>query len=230
MTSDPPTSNVWPIAGASPMTPGEVCDDVVERDRLRRRRDPARADHRGQPVDERDDRLERRAPTPDHHARSQCGHGNASPAQALPRLASTAQVVRQLGQVVPQPAQVHDLSKPGALRRAGDVFRDEEVAVLVVARAERVNQVHCDLHPGERTLCILGPGEVRLHPAHLGVGGLRALAGHCDHVVITRELRYELAPDETRGSEDRDLHAGGCAMRSTNRRLIAPCARSWICL
>ena len=39
-------------------------------------------------VDERDDRLEGRATAPDHHACPQCGHRDASRAQALTRLAA----------------------------------------------------------------------------------------------------------------------------------------------
>ena len=137
-------------------------------------------------------------------------------------------MIRNLGLVVAQPAQVDDLAEPSAFRRAGDVLRDEEVALHVVARAERVDEVYRDVGPGKRTLGILRTGQVRLHPARPGVGGLRTLARHRDDVVLTRELRYELAPDEARGSEDRDSHARGRAIRSTKRRLITPCARSWI--
>ena len=83
---------------------GEVRDDVCERDRLRRRRDPARADHRREPVDESDDRLERRAararsPSP----REASSAGRSPRSENLRGLGAAAQVARESGDSSPRP-------------------------------------------------------------------------------------------------------------------------------
>ena len=109
----------------------EVGDDVVDRDRLRRRRDPARADHRRQAVDEREDRLERRAPGTDDHGGAQRRHRHGARGQREPGLDAAAQMRREIGRVVTEPAQVDELAEtrdatprePSSRRRGGRAAR-----------------------------------------------------------------------------------------------------------
>ncbi len=108
--------------------PDEVADDVVERDRLRRRRDPPRRDHRGQPVDERDDRLEGRAAPADHDRRADRRHRHAAGGERGGRVEPAAEMGREVGPVVAEAAEVHDLlrgrrARPPRRRRRRRVGR-----------------------------------------------------------------------------------------------------------
>ena len=110
ITSGPPTSKPWPERCPVPADAGEVADDVVERDRLGRRRDPARGDHRRQTIDEGDDGLERGASPADDHRGAQRRDRSRSGSQALAGLAPAAEVGRGGGTVVAEPTEIDDLA------------------------------------------------------------------------------------------------------------------------
>jgi len=70
----------------------QIGDQVVDRDRLRGHRDPARHHEQRQVLDERADQLERQAARADHDRRAQLDHGHARFAQQPPDLDAAAQV------------------------------------------------------------------------------------------------------------------------------------------
>lgn len=73
---------------------GQIARNVVERDRLRQCRDPARRDHHGEPLHQAKDRPEGGAALPDHHGRAQCRHGHPVRGQSLTRLAAAVRTHR----------------------------------------------------------------------------------------------------------------------------------------
>ena len=192
--------------------PREVGDDVVERDRLRRRRDPARADHGGQPVDEREDRLERRAPGADDHRRAQRRHRHAAGRERATRLDAAAQMRREVGRVVAEAAEVDDLPEARRRRLARDRLGRGAVAALEVGRSQGVDEVVGDVGAGERRAHRCGVGRIGLRPVDGVLGRPRAARDRHD-VVVAREHGNECAPDRAGRSEDDDLHVGSSPIR-----------------
>jgi hypothetical protein len=128
-------------------------------------------------------------------------------------------VRRQLRTVVAETAEEHDLAEPGSTGGASDVLGGSPVDCLEALRAERVNEVHGDIHPvqdGERRLV----GRVGDEPAHVPVV-LARTARERDDLVRFCEPRQERRPDHARRTEHRDPHRGLTAVRVRKRRLIA---------
>ena len=84
---------------------GEVRDGVAQRDGLGGRGDPAWADHRGQAVDEREDRLERRAVSPDDHGRPERRDRHGPGREHRRRLLPAPEMRREVGVVVAEAAK-----------------------------------------------------------------------------------------------------------------------------
>ena len=165
ITSGPPTSKLSSERGLVSADAGEVADDVVERDRLRGRRDPARRDHRRQPVDEGDDGLEGCAPLADDHRGAQRRDRGRSGSQALAGLAPAAEVRRGGGAVVAEPAEVDDLARRPRCSQLGDVLRGRPILALEVPRAEGVDEVVDDLRALDGSRDVVRGGRVALDPA-----------------------------------------------------------------
>ena len=183
----------------------EVRDDVGQRDRLRRRRDPARRDHRGQPVDQRDDRLERGAAAADDDGGAQRRHRHRPGGERLGGLDAAAEVLGQAGPVVAEPAEVDDLGHAGALGLAGDGLGGAAVDVGEVGRAERVDEVVDDLGAVERGAQGARVGDVRPNLAHARLLG-PAVPRHGHDLGTLRQHRHERAADEAGRAEHRDPH------------------------
>ena len=102
----------YPCPYARPVTAdaGQVAGDVVERDRLCRRRDPTRCHHDRQPLDQPENRLERGAPSADDMAARNTVTGTPADASRSP----VSRRLRRWGErrvVGAEPAEVDDLPR-----------------------------------------------------------------------------------------------------------------------
>ena len=195
------------VESTRPADGGEVGDDIVERDRLGGRGDPARADHRGQAVDEREDRLERGAAGADDHGGAQRRHRSGARRECAAGLEAAAQVRREVGGVVPEASQVDDLPQARCRRRAGNRLGRDAVALLEVGGSERVDEVVGDVRSCQRRPHRLGIGRFRPHPGDAAV--VRPFAARdCDDVVVARERAHQRRSDRAGRSEDDDSHPG----------------------
>ena len=146
---------------------GERPHDILDRDGLRARVDPARRHHQRQPLDEVAQHLERRAARPDHHRGAHVDELGDALAQQLRDLVAGAQVDRGVGAGRPEAAQVDDALDAGGARRLAEVDRGGAVALgEVVARARaaahRVDQVVGGAHAFERLGQALALDDVAL--------------------------------------------------------------------
>ena len=158
-----------------PADTGDVGDDVAQRDRLRGGRDPARADHRGKPVDERADGLEGRAACPDDHPGAQRRHRHRAGGQPFGGLRAAPEMRRLRVPGRAEPAQVDDLAYAGACGGRGDGVRGAAVDLLEVLGAEGVDEVDDDIVPAQDVVHGCGVGRVGARP-HDAVLGLAAPA------------------------------------------------------
>jgi hypothetical protein len=170
-------------------------------------REPGRCDHHRQAVDERDDRLEPRAPRADDDRRAQRCHRHLAGLEDLGGLEPAAQVGRQIGPVVAQSAQVDDLRHLGPRRLAGDRGCPLAVELREVRRAERVDEVIHDVRSLERAPDGLAVGDVGGHRPHPFVLRLVRTPRDRDHVVVLGEDREQGPPDHACRAQDDRSHA-----------------------
>ena len=112
---------------------GEVVEHVVDRDRLGLRLQPARRDHRGEPLHEVPERLVRLAARAHHHRRTEIREGRSHLAQDQGGLVAAAQVLR--ARLFTKPAEVDDPADALALRHLRERGGGAALALLeVVAR------------------------------------------------------------------------------------------------
>ena len=130
------------VAGLS-RQPDQVGQDAADRDRLGAIGDPAWADHRGQPGDQRTKHLERSAARSDDHGRAKFrgGHGTAS--KHVSHLVAARQMLRQSLGSPAQAAEVDDSLEAGRRGGRSEVARGQKVALAEqpLATGHRVNQV-----------------------------------------------------------------------------------------
>ena len=128
----------------------QVGEQIVDPDRLRRHRDPARRDEDREVLHERADHLEREAAGADHDRRAQLDHRNARVAQQATDLEPAAQVRRELLALVRETAEVDDPPHARGARRRAEVSRRTPVLLLEAAgRPHRVDQVVGRLDAGQ---------------------------------------------------------------------------------
>src|SRR4029079_8655870 len=98
----------------------EVPDDVVDRDRLRARRRPARHDHRREVLHQLPGQLPRDATPADDDAGAQDRDRNAAFAEQSLDLTARAQAGRDAGLFGAEPTEEHDLPDAGLGRRLAE--------------------------------------------------------------------------------------------------------------
>ena len=94
---------------------GKIGEHVIDADRLRQCRDPPRANHDRQPIDERTDQLERQAPGPDHDRRAKFHDGNSALAQ---RLSGLDPALEMLAERLVAGCEAAEVARAGEPRRA----------------------------------------------------------------------------------------------------------------
>jgi hypothetical protein len=192
---------------------GEVVEDVADADRLAAGAHPARRDHHRQALSEVAEDLERGAAGADDHRRPELRDGDAVGRQLGAGLVAAGQVVREIGLVVAQAAEVNDPRDAGPPCLAGEVAGGPAIPLgePVLAGTHRVGQVVGDLDPLERR----GQGgrvqQVGGDDAVVGEARRQRsrVAAHEDQVVAARPQQGDEAPaDVAAGADDEDLHAG----------------------
>ena len=130
---------------------GKIGEQVIDADRLRQCRDPARADHDRQSLDERADQLERQAAGPDHDGRAKFHDGDSAFAQHLPGLDPALEMLAERLVARGEAAEVHDSPNPGPPRRVAKIAGGHAILFEVVAVcAHGVHEVigHVDSREG----------------------------------------------------------------------------------
>ena len=196
---------------------GERPHDVVDRDRLRARVDPARRHHQRQPLDEVAQHLERGAARPDHHRGAHVDELGHALGQQLRDLVARAQVERGVGPGRPEAAQVDDALDAGGARRLAEVDRGRAVALgEVVARvraaAHRVDQVVGGAHALERLgepVALDGVALVQAHVARqVGAAGVADERAHA--APAAAQLVEEVGADVAGGAGQQDRFWVSC--------------------
>ncbi len=190
----------------------QVAGGIVERNWLRRRRDPARRHHHRQPLDQGEDRLEGGAPLADNHGCAQGRHRDARRREPLSGLAAAAQVRRRVGAVGAEPAEVDDLPHARVRGLVRDRLRCHAILLLEVARAERVDEVVDDVRTFQSRGDALAAGRVGDHPA--GAGLVPRGARDRGQLVLGQQ-RPERPADDAGCAEDSDVHASRLRNRSS---------------
>ena len=116
-----------------------------------------------------------------------------------------AQVRRQGGAVVAEPAEEDDLPHAGSGGRTSNVLGGGTVDRLEVRRAERVDEVYGDIDAVEGDVERGLVGRVGDEPADRAFVRVRP-AGERDDLMPLRELRQKRRSDDTRRTEHRDPH------------------------
>ena len=130
---------------------GKIGEQVIDADRLRQCRDPPRANHHRQSLDERTDQLERQAPGPDHDGRAKFHDGDSAFAQHLPGLDPALEMFAEHLVARGEAAEVHDSPNPGLPRRLAKIAGGHAILFEVVAVcAHGVHEVigHVDSREG----------------------------------------------------------------------------------
>ena len=96
---------------------GKIGEHVIDADRLRQCRDPPRADHDRQSLDERPDQLERQAPGPDHDGRAKFHDRDSAFAQHLAGLDPALEMLAERLVARREAAEVDDPANPRPPRR-----------------------------------------------------------------------------------------------------------------
>ncbi len=91
----------------------EISQQVIHGDGLDARVDPLWADHHRQTLGEIADHLERDAAGAYDHRRAELGDGHAGLAQSLARLLPRAQVLREVGGGIAEPAEIDQVAHAG---------------------------------------------------------------------------------------------------------------------
>ncbi|HUG37414.1 MAG TPA: hypothetical protein VML54_10720 [Candidatus Limnocylindrales bacterium] len=193
----------------------QVRQHVLDRDRLRQHTHPSRADHDGQPLDQRAHHLEGQAPRPDDDRGAQLDHLDAGGAQQVTRLVPAPQVLGQVAFARTQSAQVDEAADAGAARGGGEGTGGPAVLLLEVgAGAHGMDQVEgrvYALHGGSQRTFVprIRRDDLRVR-AHALSQRLRS-PGHAAHAeAALLEERQQAAPHVARGAgeEDRPLLPG----------------------
>ena len=190
----------------------QVAGDVVERDRLRRRRDPARRHHDRQPLDQAEDRLEGGAPLADDHGRTQGRHRDARGGEPLSGLAAAAQVRRRVGVVGAEPAEVDDLPHACVRRLARDRLRRRAILLLEVAAPSGVDEVVDDVRTFQGRGDAISARRVGDQPA--GAGLVTRGARDRGQLVLGQQ-GHERPSDDAGCAEDGDVHESRLRSRSS---------------
>jgi hypothetical protein len=169
---------------------GEVVEDVIDRDRLRLRLEPARGDHRRKALDEVLERAVGLAARADDHAGAEVRERWPLVPQRQRGSVAAAQVLRAW--LVPEPAEVHDAPDSLALCHLRERGRGAALALLEVpARSppHPVDQVVGDVDAGTGAAQGVGAGDVALVELAAALGELpRALtiAHQATHLEAVR--------------------------------------------
>ena len=132
--------------------------------------------------------------------------GTAPVSSRRPVSIPAAEVRRELGFAVAEPAEVDQLADTGTLRLGRERAGSAKVAILEVGTSERMNQVVGDLDAIERSAHRLGIDRISLAPFDAVGVGARA-ARDPDHLVALGEHRQERCADRPGRAEDCDSHS-----------------------
>ncbi len=131
----------------------QVGEHVRDRDWLRQRRHPSRADHHRQAFDERLDHLERQAAGADHHRGAKLDDRDAAGAKRVTGLGAALEMCREHRRVVGQTTQIDDAPNAGTCCGAAEVRSGTAIALGEIrAASHRMHQVVGGLDSGQRSI------------------------------------------------------------------------------
>ena len=132
---------------------GKIGEHVIDADRLRQRRDPPRANHDRQSLDERADQLERQAPGPDDDRRAKFHDRDAAFSQRLAGLDPALEMLAERLVARREATEVDDPANPSPPRRFAKIAGGDAIRFTVVAVcAHGVHQVIGHVDARERAI------------------------------------------------------------------------------
>ena len=128
----------------------QISQHILDGDRLRERGDPPRADHHGQPLDQRLNHFKRQAPGADDDRCAKLGDRHTARAQHVAGFRAALEMGRERAGITGQPAEINDAAHACARGRAAKIVGGSTIGIGEVrSAAHRVHKVVRGMHAGE---------------------------------------------------------------------------------